>query len=344
MHILHTVFTNDLGGTERYVADLANAQIADGHRVSVMIRGNRQTHSDDAFLNWLDEKVSLITLPSGWLFTRWPLLPIWNHLRALKPDIIHTHHGRDSRYLGKLSGTVPIVASLHMGYRPKDYQRHDGLICVSNWQLQTIPQNHKGERTVISNWVKKVPMPSATECQKLRESLGITRDTILFGSVGRLSAEKGPDLLIEAFKQVALANSHLVVFGSGELGESLQEQAAVAENITLMGYQENIRPWYSVFDCFVLPSRRESFGLVLLEAMDAGCQVIATRTDGAVDLLGEHPEVKMVEVDNVATLAEAMQKVAKTPRQRVSYPDLENHRLPQANATIMQFYQKLLSA
>ncbi|MDG1286743.1 MAG: glycosyltransferase [Rickettsiales bacterium] len=341
MHILHTVFTNDLGGTERYVADLANAQISDGHQVSVMIRGNRQTRSEDAFLNWLDAKVKLITLPSSWLFLRWPLLPIWNHLRQLKPDVIHTHHGRDSRYLAKLAGRIPVVGSLHMGYRHKDYQRHNGLICVSNWQLATIPLEQNAPRAVIPNWVKEIEGDGEVNHKELRASLHLTDETILFGSVGRLSAEKGADLLIEAFKQADIHNSHLTIFGTGEEKVSLEALIGAATNISLMGYEENIRPWYAIFDVFVLPSRKESFGLVLLEAMDAGCRIIATRTDGAVDLLGDNKEVFMVDVDALQQLASALVTAANMPRQSIEYSELEAHRLPQASAAIMEFYERL---
>jgi len=343
MHILHSLFTNDIGGTERHVAELANAQLAAGHRVTLMIRGNRHVNQrEDVFLNWLDKGIELVKLPSNWLFVRWPLLPIWRELQRLQPDIIHTHHGRDSRYLAFLSGRVPTVASLHMRYRHKDYKRHNGLICVSNWQLKTLPETFRKKSVLIPNWVCPAPAVLVEERAALRGKLSVKEDTLLFGCVGRLSAEKAPDNLVEAFQSAAIPNSHLVIFGEGELHSSLKKQIGNAKNISLMGYEKEIRHWYGAFDVFVLPSREESFGLVLLEAMDAGCPIVATRTDGALDLLGDNKEVIFAEIASAISLSHALKRAAEKPRHRVEYKEIEMHRIDQASAAILSFYQRLL--
>lgn len=347
MKILHSIFTHDDGGTERYVADLANAQLKSGHDVAVMIRGDRKGGSKkDAFLGWLDSGVSVLKLPANWVLRKWPTPPIKTHIKDYHPDIIHTHHGRDSRYLSKLSGGIPVVATVHMHYREKDYQHHDGLICVSPWLVKTIPEAMQTQTTLIPNWVRpydykaaKVPRRAA-----LRKKLKLSDDTILFGSVGRLSPEKAPIDLVDAFILADIPNSHLVLFGQGELEEKVKALIAPRkEQITLMGYDADIRPWYKAFDVFVLPSRSESFGLVLLEAMDASCRIVTTRTDGAHDLLGENKEVLFADVAAPANLAIALKKVASKPRKRINYKEISRYRLTDAEPAIMKFYQRFLS-
>jgi glycosyltransferase involved in cell wall biosynthesis len=344
IHILHSLFTNELGGTERHVAELANAQIALGHQVTVMLRGKRVVSSkEDAFLSWLDPQVKVICLPQAIWWRRWPYLPIWWKLRELKPDIIHTHHGRDSRYLAKLSCDIPVVASLHMRYREKDYKRHDGLICVSNWQLKTIPQAMRDHTVLIPNWVKPCTIKDkAKERQTLRKQLGVSDDTLLFGSVGRLSPEKAPDTLIEAFLTADIPGSHLAIFGSGELLDSLKQKTKDEPRISLMGYEKRIRPWYEAFDVFVLPSREESFGLVLLEAMEGGCPIVTTRTDGALDLLGDNSQVIMAEIASPISLSHALKRVSEFPRERISYPELEMHSVETSSGAVMRFYERFL--
>lgn len=344
MKILHSIFTHDDGGTERYVADLANRQVADGHEVTVMIRGDRHGGShEDAFLQWLDEGVNIVALPNKWLFLKWPSLPIKQKLKQIKPDIIHTHHGRDSRYLAKLAGEIPVVATVHMHYREKDYRRHNGLICVSNWLVETVPSSMRDSTVLIPNWVGDFEDSSAPSREALRDKLNITEDMFLFGSVGRFSPEKAPDDLIEAYLQADIAKSHLLLFGEGEMKPKLEEMIApYSDKITLMGYEKQIRPWYKAFDCFVLPSRSESFGLVLLEAMDAECPIITTRSEGAKDLLSNNEQVRMTETAAPHELAAAMQEIADKPRQRIHYDELSNHKLGQANEAILRFYQRFL--
>ena len=178
----------------------------------------------------------------------------------------------------------------------------------------------------------------------LREELELSKDTILFGSVGRFSPEKAPDDLVEAFLHADIKNSHLVLFGTGELEAQLKQQIVGHEDkITLMGYAKQIRPWYKAFDIFVLPSRSESFGLVLLEAMDANCPIVTTNTDGAKDLLGRNQQVYMAEVAKPESLTNAMKLAAKTPIKSVKYSELALHQLSQAKRSIYEFYNHFLS-
>ena len=93
-------------------------------------------------------------------------------------------------------------------------------------------------------------------------------------AVGRLNQQKGFDMLIDAWKIVESQNKEwrLDIFGEGELKEKLQTQINELglKNVSLRGYAKNIENEYLNSSIFVLASRYEGFGLVLLEAQAKG--------------------------------------------------------------------------
>lgn len=217
MHILHSLFTRGIGGTERHLAELANGQVEAGHTVSILMRDDRfPDGKPDPFPGWLNPEVRLIMISRRWL-----LFDMYRVLRQEQPDIIHTHHGRDGRYLARLArGRVPVVATLHMGYRRKDYRYHDGLICISPWQAEELPAAMRAHSVVISNWYRKVEAVSDVQRQELRVRAGVAEGEWLIGAVGRLYPQKGMDLLIDAFEEAAMPDCHLCIFGGGEMHRS----------------------------------------------------------------------------------------------------------------------------
>ncbi len=131
-------------------------------------------------------------------------------------------------------------------------------------------------------------------------------------AVGRLSIEKGFDLLIAAMPKVleALPTARLTIVGGGPLKIALSEQAqklGIAELVNLVEFQQN--PWQYVWhaDLLVVPSRREGFSNVLLEALALGKLVVAFDGPGAVgEIYGGHPAVRLVPAEDVTGLAEAI--------------------------------------
>lgn len=349
MRIVHSLFTNAVGGTERHLAQLANEQVRRGHEVSVILRGSRNPYDleEDPLLNWLSESIKIYTAPKYWPFSRWPLWPLRFLLWKLQPDIIHTHHGRDNRYMAKAAnGMCPVIATLHMPYKYGDLKHHDGLICVSKWQLRDIPESAKVERVVIPNWVKPTPATDRLAVDMLRAELGLESGDFLIGAVGRLVESKGMDDLIKAFLAANLPNTKLCIIGEGEQRGELEALISKegTSRIHLMGYREDIRYCYDAFDLFVLPSRHETFGLVLLEAMVAGCPIITTRTDGAIDILGENKQTIWAEPGKVQSLFSALCSARPVMGERWLYPELEKHNFHKASDAVLEFYEKLLSA
>lgn len=118
----------------------------------------------------------------------------------------------------------------------------------------------------------------------LRRQLGLPEARIVFHA-GRLSAEKGQDLLIRAWHRVAMqyADALLLIAGAGPERCALEEMTArlgIADRVRMLGEVADIAPYLAVADVFVLPSRGEGMSNALLEAMATGLPCLASDVGG----------------------------------------------------------------
>jgi glycosyltransferase involved in cell wall biosynthesis len=131
-------------------------------------------------------------------------------------------------------------------------------------------------------------------------------------AAGRLSHEKGFDLLIATMPRIAdvLPHARLSISGDGPLKSALAGQArglGLTESVSFVGFQQNPWPYFCHADLLVVPSRRESFGNVLVEALALGTPAIAFDCPGAMrEIYGEHPDVRLVAAENSAALIDAI--------------------------------------
>lgn len=130
----------------------------------------------------------------------------------------------------------------------------------------------------------------------------------LIGFVGRLSAEKGPDLFVELAIALCRRNPrlHAVLLGEGPQQEALQQSVDDADlhgRILLPGYRKDLPAWLRALDVLVISSRSEGTPMVLLEAMQAGVPVAAFAVGGIPDVLDHEASGLLVapgEVDELA--------------------------------------------
>jgi glycosyltransferase involved in cell wall biosynthesis len=136
-------------------------------------------------------------------------------------------------------------------------------------------------------------------------------------AAGRLIRQKGFDLLIDAFDRLDDQTARLVIVGSGPEEQALRRQAATkrsASRITLAGYAPDIRPFLDAARSFVLPSRFEGYGAVIVEALGAGRPVIATDSTPAVRDVLTDPECGLVvPIEDVEALSIAMRTMLDRP-------------------------------
>jgi len=128
---------------------------------------------------------------------------------------------------------------------------------------------------------------SAGSSGEATEPLRDPAKSLTFLYVGRLSPEKGVDILLEAWRRVSatLPTARLVLVGDGEQRPSLEQQAGQFNNVEFRGWVDD--PWLELCqaDCFVLPSRYEGFPVALLEALQCGLACVSTNCTSAIDTL-----------------------------------------------------------
>lgn len=141
--------------------------------------------------------------------------------------------------------------------------------------------------------------------------------------VGRMTAEKGQRVLIEAIAELEsrddLPALEVWLIGDGVLRtelETLARQALSRHQIQFVGHQANAPAWIAKADALVLPSLFEGMPNVVLEAMTIGVPVIATRAGGTVELQRDEPTMFMAEPGNAPSLAQAIEAFCEQPQKR----------------------------
>lgn len=115
---------------------------------------------------------------------------------------------------------------------------------------------------------------------KMRENYNISDKTILLGFCGRLSPQKRPEFLIDILNEMKKKPQYkLLIVGDGELMNAIHNRAVeckIEDRVIFVGAVRDAGNYYQMMDCFILPSRFEGFGIVLLEAQASGLRCYTT--------------------------------------------------------------------
>ena len=248
--------------------------------------------------------------------------------KHIRFDLIHSHFTWSSGYVGaklKEKYNVPCVATAH-GYDIYDlpFKDHewkekieyvlnaaDYVITVSNSNLECI------KKLSVETPVKVIPNGfrgdlfyprDLEECRKI-SNLSINKKVIL--TVGSLVEIKGHKYLIEAMHEVLKHRKDVIciIVGGGALKYKLKNQIknlGLENHVKLIGGKpHNEMPiWMNACDVIVLPSLRESFGIVQIEAMACGKPVVATYNGGSEEIITSEDCGYLVEPANPEELAE----------------------------------------
>ncbi len=236
-----------------------------------------------------------------------PRPSIGTALEQFKPDIIHVVNpailGLAGLFYGKAM-QVPLIASYHT-HLPQ-YLQHYGLAMLEGllWELLKSAHNqaelnlctstamvqeltaHGIER--VDLWQKGVDtemFQPHLACKEMRSRLSQGHpESPLLLYVGRLGAEKEIDRIKPILE--AIPNARLALVGNGPHREALEQHFAGTPTY-FVGYLEGLElaSAFASADAFIFPSRTETLGLVLLEAMAAGCPVVAARSGGIPDIV-----------------------------------------------------------
>jgi glycosyltransferase involved in cell wall biosynthesis len=168
------------------------------------------------------------------------------------------------------------------------------------------------EKTMVAyNGIDPMRKVSRSELSEIRERLGIPCKAKIICIVSKLRPEKGHRTLLEACELAASSIPyplHLLIVGEGVERKNLEVQSASYIRFTthFVGNQEDVAPWFAVADIVTVPSYKESFGLVALEAMSCGRLLIASNVEGLREIVEDGVNGILVEPNDPVDLADAI--------------------------------------
>jgi glycosyltransferase involved in cell wall biosynthesis len=163
-----------------------------------------------------------------------------------------------------------------------------------------------------------------TAIADLRSSWGAGEEAYVIGTVARLAPQKSLDVLLKAFATYharATIRSRLVIVGTGPLEAELKQLASelgIASEVVFAGFREDIPAVIKAFNLFVLSSRYEGFGLVLLEAMSAARPVVASRVSAIPEVVEEGVSGLLADAGDVGAFAEKF-ALFEEPARRLAF-------------------------
>jgi glycosyltransferase involved in cell wall biosynthesis len=204
---------------------------------------------------------------------------------------------------------------------------YEKVICVSDdlYQMSRQAGVPKSRCMLLENGIDVTDFSRRQTVAEAKAKLGIAPDRFLLGAVGRLSGEKGFDLLINSVDHL-LSNGYpqlqLAIFGEGKEQASLQaliDARGRQEQIKLMGFRTDLRPCYEAMDLFVLSSLREGLPNVVLEAMAMEAPVISTKVAGIPKLMQHDHNGYLIDAGSSEAITQALKTVLEQPERQERY-------------------------
>jgi len=326
-HIIHGL---ELGGLERLVVDLADRSRAFGVEPSVISFG-----PDGPVRDW----AGAAGIPMNWMGDIPGLSAGTVRRLARALDGMALAHAHDlGPWLNAvaaraLAPRTRVLATFHQLAPPSGRKRRAASLgarfsqalvaCGREVRAELASWAPPGTPLVtIENGVALPPAPDPGARAAARTRLGLPANAVAIGYLGRMHAEKGPDLLVEAVTRHLrhLADVHLVLIGGGPLESSLKAAAApLGSRVHLLGeVVDGATALLAGLEVYAQPSRREGRSLSMLEAMAAGLPTVAQRLPAVQELHRDGESALLVQPGDVEALAGALQTLALDPEKRRS--------------------------
>jgi len=332
MLVVNEYPTQKIAGTAMATQSLARALAQRGHEVHVVV--TTPCRSGEELGNLLVS--SMPDRPFRGIGIFWRLWHVWRLARIWKPDVLQGQSvscGLLTAIVGKLIGRSNIVYAQGQDVYQSSFLQKFTEISIacqcSNMVVAVTRQlacrlesmNACNKLSVIPHGFNRIEvLLSRTD---FRRQQGLAEKQKIVLCVGRLELIKGQDILLLAWPDVLKKEPDAVLWlvGSGSMREQLEQQAFVLNvhaSVIFFGAANAmmVATYMSSADLFVLPSRSEAFGIVLLEAMDQCLPIVAANVGGVPEVLPECDAVSLVMPENADQLASSIVRQL----QRACYP------------------------
>jgi len=316
--VLHICSDTNIGGAGRYVLSLlTQPAIADRFDTAVAC--------PEGDLAAAVRRIGLpvFLYPGANTSFSWPALrSLTAHMRTWRPQVAHTHGSLAGRVAAALSGARIV------------YTKH-GLAAAEEQAIQVRGAGRLAKRlavtlfahriVAVSEAVKRALVAQGADPGRVRvipggvdlSAYGAEAPLVpgVLGALGRLQTEKGFDVLLRALVELR-GEARLLLGGEGLLADELPRLAAelgVSHEVDFQGFVSDVPAFMAETGLFVLSSRSEGLGLVLIEAMAAGRPVVATRVGGVPEVVIDGETGLLVEPENPGALAAAVRRLLADP-------------------------------
>ena len=340
-----TVFQRSLhgGGAERVMTILANEFVRKGHSVDMVLMMKKGEYTNE-----VRENVRLVGFGCSHPWSS--LMPLVRYLSDEKPDIILsalpiansissistsislidtrvvlTEHSSQSLIFGDLSNKRQIIT---LPLARIAYKMADQVVCVSEGvekKMERIRMVSSEKVSVVNNPIRIDEIRRKKEtCTDLSWFEKESIPTVI--SAGRMTESKNFDSLIRSFRTVKnKLEAKLIILGKGEKKKDLESIVSILDlerDVVMPGFVENPWKYIAKADVFVLPSKYEGFGNVLVEAMACGTPVVSTDCPtGPRMILADGQYGKLVPVGDTEAMASAILETLRSPSESQSLVD-----------------------
>ena len=347
IRVLRVIARLNVGGPARHVA-LLNAGMDTDRRFRSWLVTGTENPSEGTLLDYAQARgVEPVVIPE--IFGQASLTPrdlvalakLTALTRRLRPHVVHTHTAK-AGFLGRLAARaagVPVILHTYHGHVLSGYYSQaktralqlmerglahlsDQLIAVSDRVQDDLVQFGvaPAERfRVVPLGLDLAPLfDVSAQRGVLRRELGVALDAPLVGIVGRLFPIKNHALFLDAAARLLAEqpDARFVIVGDGALRGELEaraEQPDLAGRVYFTGWRHDLATIYADLDVLAVSSRNEGTPVSAIEAMAAGCAVVATRVGGLPDLIADGRTGTLVPADDPTALSSAIGQTLTDP-------------------------------
>lgn len=337
MRVIHISKVTGVAGSERHLLMLLSGLRGRGVEASMLVLED-PAQVPHAFYEALeDRRIPFTSYPIRGNLDPGLLARLVRRFRADAPDMVHTHLIHGDLYGLSAAWLAGIPVSVSSRHNDNPFRRN-AIIKLANRLLMRTATRVIASSSALANFITTVERIPASKVQVIRYGLesrdispnaaaearlrlDVASEVPVVGFFGRLIAQKGVAVLLEAFSrlQTTHPSAQLVIVGDGDLRAELERQAtslAIGTKVTFTGWVEDASALMPGCDIVVMPSRWEGFGLVALEAMNAHRPLIASRVSALPEIVVDGETGRLVHPDDPAELATAIGQLLDDPAGR----------------------------
>ncbi|KIC18676.1 glycosyltransferase family 4 protein [Leisingera sp. ANG-Vp] len=277
------------------------------------------------------------------------------------------HARRNVEMLGGLALKYLLGKRLKLLFTSASQRHHSGY---TKWLIsrmdRVIATSAKGAAyldkpvQVVHHGINTEEFSPPADKAALRRDLGLPEDAILIGCYGRIRAQKGTDVFVDAMLEVLKAHPKAVGLVMGRATEKhVAFEKDLRAKVEAAGLSDRllfppevpvweVSRWYQALDLYVAPQRWEGFGLTPLEAMSCGVPAVATRVGAFEELIAPNETGLLIDPGETAQMVEAINEVLATEGRLQSWSAaarkhaMTNFALEKEAETLVSIYRELL--